>query len=372
MGKLLKAGFTFTGTIIGAGILGLPYIISKPGFFLGLLAIILIGTIVLLISLMLGEICLRTKEDHQIPGLVEKYIGKKTKYLVTFFSMASMYGALLAYVEGNGKLISNFLGIEIIIAKLIFFIPFATIIYFGIKGVEESETILTLFVIVSILILSFASLLYFNPKNLISIRLEEFFTPFGIIVFAFSGIFAIPQMKEILRFEKYKLKESILFGFLVPLVIYILFTFSTIAAFGNNIGEIATISLARYGIFFLLFGNIFAFFAMATCFISLGNALREIYLEDFKIDNNLSFLFAVLPPLLSLFGFATFTQILSMTGSLFIIPLMLIIIYLYYKTKKIYERRPEYELKIPNFIILLISIFLLFVTILTCLQILLF
>jgi len=361
MDKLLKASLTFTGTIIGAGILGLPYAISKPGFILGLINIILVSSVMLLISLMFGEITLRTKEAHQLPGLVEKYIGKKVKYFVTILSIISMYGALVAYIEGNGKLISNFFGINLLTSKILFFIPFSAIIYFGIKGVEESETILTLVVIFSIVILSLASLFYLDFNNLTYINFSEFFYPTGVIIFALSGLFAIPQMKEILWLEKNKLKKSILFGFLIPATLYVFFVFSCIGALGSNIDEIVTISLAKYGAFFLFFGNIFAFFAMSTCFISLGNALREIYLQDFKINKNISFLLSIIPPLISLFGIATFIQILSITGSIFMIPLMIVVLCLYQKTKKIGERKPEYELKIPNFVIYIVTVFLIFI-----------
>ena len=361
MDKLLKASLTFTGTIIGAGILGLPYAISKPGFALGLINMILVSLVMLLISLMFGEITLRTKEPHQLPGLVGKYIGKKTEYLVTILSIISMYGALAAYIEGNGKLISNFLQISPLISKLLFFLPFAAIIYFGIKGVEESETVLTLVVIFSIVALSLASLFYLNLDNLTYVNFSEFFSPTGVIIFALSGLFAIPQMKEILWLEKNKLKKSILLGFLVPVGLYIFFVFSCIGALGSEIDEIVTISLSKYGIFFLLFGNIFAFFAMSTCFISLGNALREIYFQDFKINKNISFLLSVAPPLISLLGIATFIQILSITGSIFMIPLMIIVLQLYLKTKKIGERKPEYELKIPNFVLYLVAAFLILV-----------
>jgi 4-hydroxybenzoate polyprenyltransferase len=175
-------------------------------------------------------------------------------------------------------------------------------------------------------------------------------------------------MKEILWLEKNKLKKSILIGFSIPLFLYIFFVFSCVGALGSDISEIVTISLAKYGAFFLLFGNIFAFFAMSTCFISLGNALREIYWQDFGINKNLSFILAVTPPLISLLGLATFIQILSITGSLFMIPLMIIILYLYYKTRKIGERKPEYELRIPDFAIWLIALFLIFTMFLVTVQ----
>lgn len=360
MNKTLGSSSLFTGTIIGAGILGLPYIIEQTGFIIGLMEIIFIGFIILLISLMTGEIVLRTKQSHQIPGLVEKYIGKKTKHIITFLSLVFMYGAMIAYIQGCGNIII-LLGFTPLIAKLLCFILLTTIIHFGIKGVEDGELILTPLIIICILIISVSTLFYFEPSNLAKVDISNTLSPIGVIMFAFAGLFAIPQMKEILGSEKKKLRKSILIGYFIPFLIYIFFVFSCIGALGENISEIATISLGnQYGIFFLIFGNLFAFFAMATCFISIGNSAKEIYNQDYKINNNLSTILALFPSLIALGNFSTFTQILSLTGSIVFTPILIIVIYVFYKAKKKGERKPEYELKIPNWSLWLIVLFLLF------------
>lgn len=368
MNKVLEASFTFTGTIIGAGVLGLPYIIEKSGLLVGLINIVLIGFLVLLVSLMLGESTLRTKKPHQLPGLAEKYLGKKAKHLIAFLSAAIIYGALIAYIQGSGNIIS-LLGIPPILAKLLFFIPFTAITYFGIKGVEEGEDIFTPLIIICIFIISIASLFYFDLANLAKVELSSFFTPVGVIMFAFAGVFAIPQMKEILWYEKKKLKKSILIGFAIPFLLYIFFTFACLGALGEGVSEVATISLGEhYGLFFSIFGNLFGLFAMATCFIALGNALIEIYNQDYGINKKLSFIVAMFPPLVALMGIATFTKILSLTGALFITPLYILIIYLFYKTKIVGERKPEYELRIPNWSLWLIALFFLFVAVIVSWQ----
>lgn len=363
MNKTLEAGFIFTGTIIGAGVLGLPYAIEQAGFLIGLIDVVLIGFLILLVSLMLGEVTLRTKRPHQLPGLAEKYIGKKTKHLVTFLSIAGIYGALIAYIQGCGDIISPF-GISPIIAKLLFFISLAIIIYFGVEGVEKGESIFTPLIIVFLFIISIAALFYFNPAYLTKAEYINFLSPIGVIMFAFSGFFAIPQMKETLWFEKRKLKNSILIGFSIPFFLYVFFVLSCIGALDGEISEVATVGLGEhYGIFFSVFGNFFALFAMATCFISLGNAVREIYNQDYKINKNLSFILAVFPSLIALLKLATFTRILSLTGSLFVGPLMIIIVYTFYKIRKIGERKPEYELRLPNWSLWLIGLFFLFITV---------
>jgi len=48
------------GTIIGAGIFGIPYVIAQAGFLTGLITLGVLGTAVIILYLYLGEVILRT------------------------------------------------------------------------------------------------------------------------------------------------------------------------------------------------------------------------------------------------------------------------------------------------------------------------
>ena len=99
--KNILAGFAILiGTTVGAGVLGIPYVTAKAGFFVGLIYIILIGFFIMLINLYLGEIILRTKGKHQIGGYAKKYFGKRGKNMVNFAFIFGVYSALVAYTFG--------------------------------------------------------------------------------------------------------------------------------------------------------------------------------------------------------------------------------------------------------------------------------
>ena len=78
---------TLTGTIIGAGVLGLPYVFHISGYLPSYAFMLLGFCVCLLINLMLAELTLRTPEKHQISGYVEKFLPKYKKlgkYLIMF------------------------------------------------------------------------------------------------------------------------------------------------------------------------------------------------------------------------------------------------------------------------------------------------
>jgi len=91
------------GTSIGAGVLGIPYVAAKAGFFVVAAYIIFVGLIIMLLNLYLGEVSLRTKGNHQLAGYAEKYLGKGGKFFTEFALIFGVYSALIAYMIGMGQ-----------------------------------------------------------------------------------------------------------------------------------------------------------------------------------------------------------------------------------------------------------------------------
>jgi len=94
------------GTCIGAGVLGIPYVAAQAGFLVALAYILLIGGMILVVNLYLGEISLRTKGDHQLIGYAKKYLGVKGKHFMEFATIFGIYAAIIAYMLGIGESIS--------------------------------------------------------------------------------------------------------------------------------------------------------------------------------------------------------------------------------------------------------------------------
>ncbi len=97
-GKTFRAMATLVGTVIGAGIFGIPYVIAKIGFLPGIFYLLILSALVLILNLIYGEIILRTHGDHQLTGYGEIYLGKRGKFLATLAIFTAAYGALLAYL----------------------------------------------------------------------------------------------------------------------------------------------------------------------------------------------------------------------------------------------------------------------------------
>ena len=63
------------GMIIGVGIFGVPYVLSRAGLVPGIFYFIVLGAAIILVHLFYGEAVLRTNGRHRLVGYAEKYLG---------------------------------------------------------------------------------------------------------------------------------------------------------------------------------------------------------------------------------------------------------------------------------------------------------
>lgn len=352
--KLLIAATTLIGTIVGAGILGIPYVIAKAGVLYGFFLILLIGTAFIFLNLFAGEVVLRTKEQHQLTGYAEKYLGKTGKRFMALSMLINIYGALTAYLIGEGNTLHAIFNVgEPIIYTLIFFVITFLIIYRGIKATGVAELILISLLLLVVIIIGAISINKIDVTNFSVFNPAFFFLPYGVILFAFMGSPAVPEMQEELGKEKKYLKKAIIIGSVTPIVLYIVFALIIIGLVGLSNFEllepnqrIATVALSLYTQPLLgIFANVLAVLAMFTSFLTLGTALIEMYHLDYGFPRWVAFLLTFSFPLFAvLLDLTTFIVILGVTGAVAGGLDGILIILMYWKAKLLGDRKPEYTL----------------------------
>jgi len=365
---LLESISTLIGFTIGAGILGIPFVVAKAGFLTGILNIIILGILILTLNLYLGEVTLRTKGIHQLTGYAKIYLGKVGHYLMIFAFIIFSYGALTAYIIKIGELLNALLspifGGTIIIYSIIFFILSFIIVYEGVRIVEKSEVSMVFLIFIMVIILAIFTIPNLNINNLTNFNINNFFIPYGVVLFAFAAIPAIPAMNEELKNNKKDLRKAIILGSLIPLVIYILFALIVVGVTGINTTDGAMLGLATVlGNKILILGSIFGILTMATSFVAVSFALREMYHFDYRLKNKTSSVSACfIPIIIALIIISSniknaFFRILDITGTFGGSLEGILIVFIWWKAKKLGNRKPEYSIK-SKWIISLVLILL--------------
>jgi len=361
MKNIYRAIAVLIGTTIGAGIFGIPYVVSKIGFFPGIFYILILGGLVLILNLIYGEIILRTRGDHQLTGYSEIYLGKIGKKIASIALFIGLYGALLAYLIKIGEFASLIFGIgNPVLFSLIFFIFALIAIFFGLRTVSFLEGLIVVFILGLIFLIAVLGFNKIDLVNFTGLDLSYLFLPFGVILFALTGFSVIPEMEEILRDNHKNLKKSIIIGSLIPVIVYVLFVIVIIGIGGQFTSDDAISGLVLFLPAWIVYlGAVFGILCMASSFLALSYVLKEVWHRDFKLPKTISVFLACFPSLvLFLLGAKSFIQVLSITGAISGSLAGILIIAIFTKAKKIGKRTPAYFLNLPK--ILILFLFLVF------------
>jgi len=344
--QFFAATSTLIGTIIGAGILGLPFVIMTSGFGIGLLNLIVAVAIMVTIQLYLGEIGLRTKTNHHITGYAEKYLGKKGKMLMFIAFAFGIYSALVAYLIGEGDSFS-YLFFQNTQYSFHFGITFwfllSGITYFGLNSLKKGEKIgaATIFLLIALIIIlnwnkiDVSNLTYNNP--------QLFYFPFGVALFALLGFSTMPEVERILGNQKKLTKKTIITSYLIILAIYIAFILVVVGTKGDMTPALATLALGKA---FIFLGMI----TMFTSYLALTIALIDTLQFDFNKPRKTSWIYTISIPLiifilLTIVQKTSFIKILGIGGVVSGGLMGALILLMVKNAKKKGNRKPEYSIK---------------------------
>ncbi|MEM2954892.1 MAG: aromatic amino acid transport family protein [Candidatus Nanoarchaeia archaeon] len=348
-GLLFAAIATLTGTAIGAGFLGIPHVVAKSGFLIGLIQMIILALIIMLVNLYIGEVILRTKETHQLPGYASKYLGKWARALMVCTMVFGIYAAMTAYFIGEGQVLSFIFTGNLSYSlwfSLAFFVIIALLVYRGIEALKEGETfgLIAVLSIVTILAIVFSPKINLNNLTYSSDNIVEWFLPYGVILFSFLSFSALPEVKQEIKNNEKIFKKAIIIGALIPLIAYTIFTMAVVGFAGKATPEIATIALGKIP-------SLLAVFTMFTACFALSNAIRDMYKWDLKIKQFWAWLLTIIIPLIvflvvTKLQLATFTMLLEFGGAIVGGLTGILAVLMLLKAKKLGDRKPEYTIYI--------------------------
>jgi amino acid permease len=281
--------------------------------------------------------------------------------------VVGIYGALIAYAMGSGEALAALTGFSPLVCGVIFFGVLSWLVYLGLGAIERSESFMLPVVLAIALIISALAIFgkNFSMANLSGFSFANLLVPYGVVLFAYLGTSAIPEMKCELKDNRKELKKAIMIGSLIPIGVYLLFAIAVVGVLGVNTREVGALGLAMIlGEKMSFLGAVFALCTMTTSFLALGLALKDLFRYDYGLTKNTSWLLSCFTPLLLFlliksFKLASFIKILEITGVITGAIVGILVVLMALNSKKAFERKPEYSIYINKIIAaLLIIIFI--------------
>lgn len=363
--KTIFATATLTGTIVGAGMFGIPYVVAQSGFLIGAAFLFILTIVSIILHLAYGEIAYKTPGKHRLVGYAEHYLGKWGKIIVTFSLLIGFFGSLLVYIIISGEFLfeifSPIFGGSSFVYSLVFFVLGSFGIFKGLKLIKEMELAMSFVLCSIVLLIFFIGIPHLNIANLQEINFKNFFLPYGVILWALAGGAAIPELKEVVKGNSKSYKKAIILGTLIPAILYFLFMFVVVGVSGHATSPESIQGLtAALGKEIVYIGAAFGALAAITSFFVIGLSLKKVFWYDYKINKNLSWFLVCFIPLAGfLLGLREFIPIIGFLG-VFLGAIESVSIILIYKKVRRLQKGKDYNLKIPGIVIFsLIALFIL-------------
>lgn len=362
MKKLVLSAGLVAGTSVGAGMIALPMVLCKIGVLPTFVLIIVLWFFMYLSGLLGLELNLRAGKGLTLGELGKLYSGPIVSQIGSLSLKFLIYALLCAYLYGGASIFLSFFetyfglsfSLNVVILGFSFFlvILLSTPVYW----ILQINKFLLGVLLVSFCCLAFGLFgkLEFSHLPLIAPSLREMSSwtkalPILFTAFGFQVIFH--TLTNFCKKDPILLKRSVFWGSLIPAVVYIIWTFSTLGILYHYApqeydlllagkldvgGFIQALTETTAWPLVQMLTSIISIFAILKSSLGVGLGLFDAWCEKFTKRSSYAWLikgfsltFIILPPLMvSLFISELFLKALSFAGMILVIIAILLPLWL--------------------------------------------
>src|SRR3989344_1827230 len=282
--ELFSASSLLAGTILGAGIFSLPFVVGQLGFALGLFYLLAFGAVYAVLHLMFARLIMKEGPGHNFLHLTEKFFSRPLKIFADLVIIGETVFTLLVYlilVPAFVKLVFPAGDIWIVLA---FWSIGSAFIFVKLGWLGWTEFLDVICVLAIIAAIFFLGGLHFENIPLFSSSRPAipfaWLLPLGPFFFALYGRSAITKMIEIhtravSAGREFSLKKAVWLGTFVPVGLYIAFT-AIVLAFNPNVGPDTISSLSRLSPLLSGVLALAGFITLWTSYFMIGLNFKDI------------------------------------------------------------------------------------------------
>jgi aromatic amino acid transport protein len=349
--KTLGSIFVAAGTAIGAAMFALPLVSAGMGLGWSLIAFLGVWAVMWMSGLYTLEVCLAFKAPaNHYPTMALATLGRWGQLATNLAYLLLLYALIASYISGGGSI----LGAMTLLAfdhslpawanSLIFTMVIAVIVTWSTRALDYTNRGLFIFKL-ALLGLVFALFLPQIDLGRLIVQHESQFiwAALPVIITGFGGVhIVIPSLAQYLNEDVTALKKVLLYGSLLPLIVYLLWlamlfgalplegaqSFSSLAQIQANVSDLMlAINLTQDSPLLSPSINLFGQLAFITSFLGVSLGLFD-FLRDKKHQNTpraLTGLITFVPPLIVVFFYPNAFMKLLAYASFFVAIILIII-----------------------------------------------
>lgn len=290
LGKFLSGAFLVAGTMIGAGMLGIPLVTSGSGLIGIFAATFGVWVFMLITGLLYLEATLAVKDGANVLSIAEYFLGKWGKWISGLFFIFLYFSLMVAYFDAGGELFAKALfsaksgsitSTHIISFALIFFV----IVGIGPKSINRVNMIISCAMIISFVLLIGEGVPQLGLGSEVrSVSWNKALLSLPVLFAAYGFHNIIPSLSSYLKRDKKVLTWCIFTGSLMAFVVYFLWQWIIVStvpmgevakALSENVSVTETFSKVHNLPYFALLGRFFALFAITTSLLGVSFSLVD-------------------------------------------------------------------------------------------------
>lgn len=314
---LVRAVAVLCSTIIGAGVLGIPYLFSRVGVVIGAVYLCAMAALMVGVHLAVAELAIRTRTRAQLSGLVRRYCGAPAAYNMAAVFLLLHWGALIAYLIGEGESLAALFGGQPVWWALIFYVIGGALMMHGAAFIARFDGRIVWGTVGALLVITMYAAMNMTHIPLSFAPDASLWIPYGVLLFALHGTSAIAELEVVVHDQPHLLRRAVVIGTVIPAVLYVIFALAVVGVTGNETTPVATVGLgAAIGGWMHVAGNLFAVIAMLASFVTIGHTLRRAFQWDYGYTSRAAALLALgVPLVVYLVGAREFVQVIGAVGA---------------------------------------------------------
>ncbi len=297
--RIVSGTFFIAGTMIGAGMLGIPLVTGPAGFFPGCFITCVVWLFMYATGMLLLEAILWMPDKSNILSITAHFFGKRGRYFAGFMFLFLYYSLMVAYFAAGVPLLADafaFFGItwkgwEVF---LIFGFLFGGIVATGPKSIDRFNRILGVGLLLSWVMLIGVGSPYVQKEYLTTQKLSlvSFAAPVLFSAFGFHNV--LPSLCTYLMRDKRAMRLSIFWGSFLPLIVYLIWQWLIMGAIPekvltNTLAEGMPVTNAFALItgdpYFVMIGRFFAFFAITTSLLGVSFSMVDFLADGLHVEH---------------------------------------------------------------------------------------
>ncbi len=322
--NFLFAVMILAGTILGAGIFSLPYVVSRVGLVLGAGYLVFFSLVYFLVHRFYGESLMTAPPGHNFLYFLRESMGEWAWRISSAIIIAEFLLILTVYLILAPTFGTLIFGANGTIVLMTFWILGSLFIFFRLNVLGWTEFFgVAAILVFTFLIFSFGRVALGGAALPGGLGLTSLFLPLGPLLFALAGRSAMAQVVEKERAAQevgkpFSIAKVAFWGTFIAAAVYFIFVLGILRLTPNpapdtlsGLGGLPPVVLVVLGVIGLL--------AIWKSYIVIGLNTKEMLEMDLKVSKFWGGLAVVaLPVVFYLIGLNSFLSVIGLIGSLFL------------------------------------------------------